>query len=82
MALAKEEMKKGMTCECGNCMGPVCGTISGIIVAVGGLALIAAAMGTVLTDMQGEIVCGVALVLFGLSVLIHALGMCPMCNGK
>ena len=62
-------------------MGPLCGSISGIIVLLAGLSFLAFALG-MLGGMTANLIAGILLALYGLSVLVHALNMCPMCKGK
>ncbi|MDD5339964.1 MAG: hypothetical protein PHV13_01805 [Candidatus ainarchaeum sp.] len=77
-----KEMGKGMTCGCGTCMGRVCGSITGLLVLVSGLAFVASAQVAALINAQDVMIAGAALALAGLSLLIHALGLCPLCKGK
>jgi hypothetical protein len=73
-------MGKGMTCECGTCMGKICGSITGVLVVVSGVLFVASAQIAALINAQDVMIAGVALALGGLSLLIHALGLCPLCK--
>jgi hypothetical protein len=55
----------------------MCGTISGLLVLLAGLVLAFAFGG-----MSADLISGILLALYGLSVLVHANGWCPMCKGK
>ncbi len=79
MAGEKKE-EKGMVCEnCGMCMCKTCGVITGLLVLVSGVVMLLAGLGN-LNAMTATVVGGAALALAGLSFVVHALKMCPMCK--
>ena len=77
--MAGEKMMKEskmMMCEnCGTCMGKMCGSVCSILVLVAGLSFLAFGFGK-LDGMLAHMVSGAALVLYGLGLLVHALGFC------
>lgn len=74
----EKKMDKGM-CEgcCGMCK--TCGSISGLLVLVAGACMLLSALGSLPGSTAG-MVAGAALGLYGISLVVHSLGMCPMCK--
>ena len=78
--MMKKEEENGM---CGGmCMCKTCGAITGLLVLVAGAVMLLAGLGV--APLAGSAlaweVAGAALVLVGLSVIVHSLKMCPMCK--
>ncbi len=81
--MEKMEMGKGQTCECGGmCMGKVCGTISGLLVFIAGAMFLLYGLSAdpPMNVMLTNQVAGAALLLFGISFMVHALRLCPLCK--
>ena len=72
-------MANEKSCGCGTCMGPTCGTISGLLALIAGALFLGSGLSMV-SAMAASLYGGLALLLFGLSFTIHAMGMCPMCK--
>lgn len=53
--------------------------VTGLLTAVAGLVLLLYGLGTMTDAMLVHIVAGLCLLLNGLAVLVHKMGMCPMC---
>ena len=79
--MAGEKMKKDVgMCEgcCGGMCG-LCGIIGGVLVLVAGAAIFLYGNAT-LDPRESHMIAGVALSLFGVGLLVHALRLCPMCK--
>lgn len=81
--MAGEKMSKkeevGMCKGCCGGMCGVCGIIGGILMLVAGVAVFM--YGNAMLDPRSShTVAGVALVLYSLGLLVHALRLCPMCK--
>ena len=75
----EKKMEKGM---CEGCCGGMCGMcaiLSGVFVLAAGGAFLAFGLGS-LDGMTAHLVGGGALLLYGLGLLVHSLGLCPMCK--
>jgi hypothetical protein len=57
----------------------MCATLGGVFVLAAGGGFLAFALGS-LDGMTAHLVSGGALLLYGLGLLVHALGLCPMCK--
>ncbi len=64
---------------CGNCMCPMCGTVSGLLVLVAGIVLLLASL-AMLDSKTSGLIAGAALALYGLGAIVHTANMCPMCK--
>jgi putative effector of murein hydrolase LrgA (UPF0299 family) len=60
-------------------MGPVCGSIVGILVLLAGLSFLAFALGMTNAGFAC-LIAGITLTLCGLSLILHAFCMCPTCK--
>ena len=85
--LMKEKEEKGMVCEnCGMCMCKTCGVITSVLFLLGSGALLAYGLTSgagSLDTTPGDttiLVSGALFVLVDISLLVHALKMCPMCK--
>ncbi len=82
--MAEKAMKEEKNvCEnCGMCMCKTCGVITGLLVLVAGVVMLLAGLGV--APLAGSAltwdVAGAALALVGISLIVHALKMCPMCK--
>jgi hypothetical protein len=59
-----------------------CSAINAILMLLTGFSFLLAGLGAVVTVMQAELVAGIMLVIYSISLLVHGLGMCPLCKGK
>ncbi len=64
---------------CGNCMCPLCGTVSGLLVLVAGAVLLLSSL-AMLGQTTSMMIAGAALALYGIGALVHTANMCPMCK--
>jgi len=60
-------------------MDKTCGIVTGLMVLIAGACLLAFGLGMLSATLANE-VAGVLIVLTGISVVVHALCMCPMCK--
>ena len=65
-----------------GCMGSTCKLVSGLFVAVAGLMLLLYGLGILANVMLVHTVAGACILLNGLAIIVHKLGMCPNCTSK
>lgn len=63
-------------------MGSTCKMVSGLLVAVAGLMFLLHGLGMMADAMMVHTVAGACILLNGLAILVHKMGMCPMCASK
>jgi hypothetical protein len=60
-------------------MSTACGAVAGFLVLLAGLAFLLLGLGN-LDSVTAHLLAGVTLGLYGLGLLVHVFGMCPMCK--
>lgn len=65
-----------------GCMGSTCKMVSGLLVAVAGLMLLLYGLGSMTDAMLVFKVAGACILLNGLAIVVHKMGLCPMCASK
>lgn len=76
MARSRSKEKESHKC---NSIGPLCLEAKGIFISIAALAMISLAFNLIPLYMA-SLIAGVALGLYGLILIIHALKICPACH--
>ena len=56
--------------------------VGGLLVAIAGLMFLLHGLNVVVSSSLAHTVAGACILLNGLSILVHKMGMCPMCASK
>lgn len=78
MAKSRSRNKIKESDKC-TCLSSSCLEVKGLVVSVAGFGLLAFAFGYT-NIFVASVITGVALSFYGLSTIIHALNICPVCH--